>query len=324
MPFLETLGGAALLGAGGSLLNSLFSSGSQRAAEERQWKRQVQMWNMNNEYNKPVNQVLRLKEAGLNPALMYGNGSASVGNSSSFPKPSYTADQSPVNFGDIADRIMSLVTYSKQLQNMDAEIQRKQIDNKLAEQQYDYRKIMYRNYELYGGKTMSANLDKIMKDVENIRLRNVGQFHSNRIANYNAAYQDSYLWLRNKQLAENIRLLYLNQSNVDASTRQKYADIALTQVKTQAAALGIRVTDKQLQIMSQTLHQAVRENKINDWLFGEGTFKNRVYDNLPEAEKLRRLFIDNMGEQYRGGAVDHVTNGIGYIRNILDVLKLMK
>ena len=279
---------------------------------------------MNNEYNKPVNQVLRLKEAGLNPALMYNGGSASVGNSSSFPKPTYTADQAPVNFGDIADRIMSLVTYSKQLQNMDAEIQRKQLDNDLAKQQYDYRKILYRNYELYGEKTMSANLDKIMKESRNIHLRNIGQFHSNRIANYNAAYQDTYLWLRNKQLAENIRLLYFNQSNVDASTRQKYADIALTAVKTQAAAMGIRVTEKQLQIMSETLKQAVRENKVNDWLFGQGAYKNKIYDNLPEAEKLRRLFIDNMGEQYKDGTLDHVTNGVSYLNAILDFLKYLK
>lgn len=34
-----------------------------------------QMFQQTQEYNKPVNQVARLKEAGLNPALMYGTGS---------------------------------------------------------------------------------------------------------------------------------------------------------------------------------------------------------------------------------------------------------
>lgn len=36
-----------------------------------------EMWNANNNYNAPVKQVERLKEAGLNPALMYGNGADS-------------------------------------------------------------------------------------------------------------------------------------------------------------------------------------------------------------------------------------------------------
>ena len=35
---------------------------------EQQW----QMWNATNEYNKPVNQMKRYEEAGLNPNLIYG------------------------------------------------------------------------------------------------------------------------------------------------------------------------------------------------------------------------------------------------------------
>ena len=38
--------------------------------------RNLQLWNMQNEYNAPKQQMARLKEAGLNPNLVYGNGSA--------------------------------------------------------------------------------------------------------------------------------------------------------------------------------------------------------------------------------------------------------
>lgn len=38
--------------------------------------RNLQLWNMQNEYNAPIQQMARLKEAGLNPNLVYGNGSA--------------------------------------------------------------------------------------------------------------------------------------------------------------------------------------------------------------------------------------------------------
>lgn len=44
------------------------------ALNYRMWQ---EGWQRETEYNKPVNQVARLKEAGLNPALMYGTGSGS-------------------------------------------------------------------------------------------------------------------------------------------------------------------------------------------------------------------------------------------------------
>lgn len=44
------------------------------------------MWNKNNLYNSPLQQMSRLQQAGLNPNLIYGNGSSSTGLSSSYPR----------------------------------------------------------------------------------------------------------------------------------------------------------------------------------------------------------------------------------------------
>jgi len=49
------------------------------------WERNIQNWKMQNEYNSPAQQMQRLKEAGLNPNLVYGKGA--VGNSASQPAP---------------------------------------------------------------------------------------------------------------------------------------------------------------------------------------------------------------------------------------------
>lgn len=50
-----------------------------RERESRHWNEQ--MWHKQNSYNHPVNQMKRLKKAGLNPNLIYGTGgSTSVGN----------------------------------------------------------------------------------------------------------------------------------------------------------------------------------------------------------------------------------------------------
>lgn len=42
----------------------------------KQFNSQLMMWNLQNEYNSPSAQMERLRAAGLNPALVYGNGSA--------------------------------------------------------------------------------------------------------------------------------------------------------------------------------------------------------------------------------------------------------
>ena len=82
--------GAAAIGAGASLLTGLLSSSSASSSnkltqEENQKNRDWQeyMWNQYNEYNLPVNQVARLQQAGLNPALMYGTGGSTDSGSAS-------------------------------------------------------------------------------------------------------------------------------------------------------------------------------------------------------------------------------------------------
>lgn len=51
--------------------------------EQRQWA--LDDWNRVNEYNHPSQQMQRLKEAGLNPNLVYGSGSGASGMSNSVP-----------------------------------------------------------------------------------------------------------------------------------------------------------------------------------------------------------------------------------------------
>ena len=54
----------------------------QQEENQRVFDRNVSMWNMQNAYNSPSAQMQRLQEAGLNPMLVYGNGSV-VGNTTS-------------------------------------------------------------------------------------------------------------------------------------------------------------------------------------------------------------------------------------------------
>lgn len=46
------------------------------ALADRQYGHQLDMWQKMNEYNAPAMQMKRFKEAGLNPNLIYGKGTA--------------------------------------------------------------------------------------------------------------------------------------------------------------------------------------------------------------------------------------------------------
>lgn len=84
---------AAIQGAS-SLLGSFVNWGMTASQNKKQrkwsekmaeyaWNKDVEMWDMQNDYNSPAKQMERIKEAGLNPALMYQQGN--VGNAGSMP-----------------------------------------------------------------------------------------------------------------------------------------------------------------------------------------------------------------------------------------------
>ena len=67
---------SAIANVGSSLLGGYIDNYYNRKAAKQQYEYQMAMWNANNAYNTPAEQMKRLREAGLNPNLIYGGGSA--------------------------------------------------------------------------------------------------------------------------------------------------------------------------------------------------------------------------------------------------------
>lgn len=63
--------------------------GFNREMSDLEYERNLEQWVRQNEYNSPTEQMNRLSAAGLNPNMLYGSGTAAVGNASSSPQ--YTA-----------------------------------------------------------------------------------------------------------------------------------------------------------------------------------------------------------------------------------------
>ncbi|MCD7848881.1 MAG: hypothetical protein LUH63_03545 [Parabacteroides sp.] len=101
----------------------------QSAENTRAYARNLEMWNMQNEYNSPTAQMSRLRQAGLNPNLVYGSGV--TGNSAGTP-PQYEpakiqrATMEPyrgwnLGLSDAVSTYMAMRQNKAQIDNMEAQ-----------------------------------------------------------------------------------------------------------------------------------------------------------------------------------------------------------
>lgn len=89
------------------------------------WQRELQMWNMTNDYNTPAAQVQRLRDAGLSPYLAYSNLGSSTASAMTPPSAARAngySYQSPLSAAANSVRdIMSILTSAQSLRNLRAQ-----------------------------------------------------------------------------------------------------------------------------------------------------------------------------------------------------------
>lgn len=109
----------------GGVLDTLMGKDSMR--EQNAYNER--MWNLQNEYNKPINQMRRYEEAGLNPLLIYNQGNP--GNATGHP-----VSASPKESGASAlSKVFSTVSAIKNMQAMSAQVDNMKAQNKLINTQ---------------------------------------------------------------------------------------------------------------------------------------------------------------------------------------------
>lgn len=69
---------------------------AQREMADLEWERNLEMWNRGNAYNTPEAQMERLRQAGLNPNLVYGSGGVTGNTTGNLPK--YNAPNQQYNY----------------------------------------------------------------------------------------------------------------------------------------------------------------------------------------------------------------------------------
>lgn len=129
--FTSLLVGA--LGAGMQGLNSIkdnvLNNYYARKNASKEFRRTVDLWNMENEYNKPVNQMARLKEAGLNPNMVYGGGATTLAAST------HGAPRSNESWQGVKAGFMDTINAYQDMRQKDATTENLKAQNELLRQQ---------------------------------------------------------------------------------------------------------------------------------------------------------------------------------------------
>lgn len=163
---MDPLTGMALISGASSLLGGILGMSSQHSANQQNMElakysfdRNVDMWKMNNEYNLPQNQMERLRAAGLNPNLVYGNGSVTGNTVGSAPQMETPHVNPTTNGGFVSDAVNHALVTPAQVSNLNsqtsvneanaalkiAEKMGKDIDNKMKGLDYHRAGQLYQN-----------------------------------------------------------------------------------------------------------------------------------------------------------------------------------
>lgn len=210
---------APLIGAGIDFVSGLGSSifgmnqaRKNRAFQERMYNKQVEdnlrFWNLNNDYNLPINVLKRLEDAGLNPLLMYEGGASAL--TSSAPASGGTAPSGDSARGDMRSNFAYAAAQSAlinaQIRNIEADTQGKlaaagQAESTTKNLEFD---LMFKKLNQEVDKALKhANLDQLFAATDNLRQQ---------------AYSTGQLTLQSVLTMMQAREYVVKRFNLDAET----------------------------------------------------------------------------------------------------------
>lgn len=116
---------------------------AQKAEAELAYQRSLDMWHMQNAYNSPQAQMQRFQQAGLNPHLIYGQGTPGQAMAPPQYQPAnlqyrYEAPAYGAAVGSILPTLMSVGTWMQNMRLSEAELSQKQTATTKAQQMIDY------------------------------------------------------------------------------------------------------------------------------------------------------------------------------------------
>ena len=254
--------------------------------QEQQYERQKELRDYANWYNSPVEQRARYEAAGLNPDLMYGDGSSSAGMSET---PSVSNNQfhaeSPGNIGGLIskgiDQFWSGIYQQNIVDKMQMEnkllaqraineaetsrLIRAQADAQLTTNSYLGDKLQLGN-DLLAGQVLNTGLDRqILNSQADLNYMNIKQTEQN-------------MQIQQQDLLLKIRQMNINEKKLDADLRH------IDQMVNESMA---RITESQSRVKNmdeqtkRVIEETVKARALNYYYYHNG--------QTPDAKSISQL-----------------------------------
>lgn len=231
------------------------------ARQQNQWN--LEQWNRENAYNSPLAQMYRLRQAGLNPDLMYGQGT--TGNSAGSPEMTSGAPSEPQDMS----AILSKRSFG---QTLSMSIEREQ-QRRMNEAQIEAIKA---NTNKTNSETQGQDIDNA---IQQIRLGNEATFQGLKIREMNDAHDlsTSEIKKRLQDIEESKKLCDQIDSNI-TKNQALIADLNNQQVERLRESLR---RDEQLKGYLSNVYAQ------NQKLFAEAKLTKEQYEDMVITQSFR-------------------------------------
>lgn len=286
MSFLSIIGSSllggipSLIGGGINLIGSAFGNsaakkqirlqneGNMKLAQY-QYEKNLEQWHRENAYNSPRSQMQRFADAGLNPMLMYGQGSS--GQAASSPQLEMPKLAAYTNYGDMgASGAVAAFQRGQQIEQMES---LREAQENLAKSQADYNRQRSMTEAVNRLYTQTKEAGQAIKN---------GLLSRYGVKQIEASLARSFQNVRTMQAQESN---YLSQAELNTRraelvvTQREHEELKkiLTRVNTVKAAVATQVLKEQIPLLREKVRlvqeetQLTREKAIHEVLKQNGT-----------------------------------------------------
>lgn len=326
MPSPELFGGVATAAINqvGNIISTSMTNAANERMQQEQNKWNLEQWNRNNAYNHPAAQMQRLKAAGLNPDLMYGqNAGGAMGNSSApaqgsnpIPKQPFQMQLDPLMLAQIKNIEADTKLKTSDANKKESETKGIDFDNLTKEKETLLVKDFLEQWKSYDPQKKREMLSNMM-DTMYIQYDNA--LEQAKAGKFQAV---SDYWTHVTQIYSQLGSLYgfddlrVTDGGVEAGPivmgrmlKGEVQPFIKDQVLGALKTNNIQFVDKHLQILEQNLSQEQLETSLKQfevefqkWFNGkEGKIHIPILDVDLTPREIETLFKSNsMGYIYFG------------------------